>query len=349
MSTATVRQSNSPTRPFATRVKLRQLSESAAAFHNAVRSMQTMDLSSMESGTVLELLPEIPARDKESGHPLMLDGPAGRLVLTNGSVFLSALTGAPPIDQFDAKKKAWLCQTAAALLPPPLQKLFTQVSEFGKAQTLGSKQDELLTALLVLRTADHAVTTHAQSTWKVWQRVLTCCQKPKPSFSQFWHAVPLSAQVIVGRHLMSVKRLHALSVGDIVIPEQPFFDVAGNGSFQIGTWHIEVESRNGPHLEIIDVYSSSSTDPSDNAGQRDGTSESEKLNNLQVNVQFELGTLTLSLDQLHSLSPGSVLSLQSPASPPNVRVLGGGRLLGKGELVDVNGQLGVQITSWAGQ
>ncbi len=206
-----------------------------------------------------------------------------------------------------------------------------------------------MTALLVLRTADHAVTTHAQATWNVWHQVLTYCHTPKANFPQFWHAVPLLARVIVGRHGMSLNRLHALSVGDIVIPEQPFFDIAGNGSLQIGTWHIEVESRNGPHLEIIDVYPSSSAEPSDKTGHNDDTSEPEKLSDLQVNVQFELGTLAMTLDQLHSLSPGSVLRMQSTASPPNVRVLGGGRLLGKGELVDVNGQLGVQITSWAGQ
>ncbi len=366
MNTATLNRASSGNTDLPRKLRLRPLSETAVTFGNAVRAALAMDLSSLEPGTVMEVHP-MTAADDVSGCAVALEGAAGQLVLENGAIFLHALTGIPLIDQADPARKTWLLSTAAALLPLPLRRLFIQVNEFANGQTpepvrqstpqdaAQPSSDVFLRALLVLRTADHVVTTHAWATWRVWQQVLASCQTKTRTASQTWLDVPSTVSVLVGQHVMGLDRLRTLSAGDIVIPEQPFFDVTGQGSIQLGTWHIAVQSRTGPHLEVVDVYSSSNVDPDESSAPfdqqhaPDDGDQLDALNELQIHVQFELGSLSMTLNELQSLAVGTVVSMKSSACPPNVRVLGGGRLLGKGELVDVNGQLGVQITSWTGQ
>lgn len=78
-----------------------------------------------------------------------------------------------------------------------------------------------------------------------------------------------------------------------------------------------------------------------------GSSIIEPLSALHVPLRFSMGTVSLSLAELQGLAPGSVLRLQSPASPAQVEVRAGGRVVGQGELIDVDGRLGVQLTAWA--
>jgi len=63
---------------------------------------------------------------------------------------------------------------------------------------------------------------------------------------------------------------------------------------------------------------------------------------LELTVQ--LGTTQLSLRQLAELVPGAIIPLGRPLAGP-YEVHAGGRLVGRGELVDVDGELGVRIVS----
>jgi flagellar motor switch/type III secretory pathway protein FliN len=63
---------------------------------------------------------------------------------------------------------------------------------------------------------------------------------------------------------------------------------------------------------------------------------------LELTVQ--LGTTRLSLRQLSNLVPGQIVSLGRPLAGP-FEVRAAGRLVGTGELVDVDGELGVRIVS----
>ena len=63
---------------------------------------------------------------------------------------------------------------------------------------------------------------------------------------------------------------------------------------------------------------------------------------LELTVQ--LGTTQLSLRQLAELVPGAIIPLGRPLAGP-YEVHAGGRIVGRGELVDVDGELGVRIVS----
>jgi flagellar motor switch protein FliM len=63
-----------------------------------------------------------------------------------------------------------------------------------------------------------------------------------------------------------------------------------------------------------------------------------------VKLRIELGRQWLSADKVAGLSPGSVIELRSTARD-EVDVYAGGRLAARGELVVIEGQLGVRLTS----
>ncbi len=78
------------------------------------------------------------------------------------------------------------------------------------------------------------------------------------------------------------------------------------------------------------------------AGEKAGWSGSPVLT-----LHFELGRLRLTLDQLRALGPHSVLDLRH-GSPQSIAIACGGAEVGRGEVVNVDGRLGVRITRWDG-
>jgi flagellar motor switch/type III secretory pathway protein FliN len=66
-----------------------------------------------------------------------------------------------------------------------------------------------------------------------------------------------------------------------------------------------------------------------------------------VLVEVRLGALTMPIAALTRLTPGQVLTMQQPVGSP-VEVLAGGRVLALGELVSVEGRVGVRLTQVRG-
>lgn len=68
---------------------------------------------------------------------------------------------------------------------------------------------------------------------------------------------------------------------------------------------------------------------------------------IQLALRFELGRLSLSLERIRALGPGCVLELLDGA-PHSIAVTCTGIVVGRGEVVDVDGRLGVRLTQWSG-
>jgi type III secretion protein Q len=68
------------------------------------------------------------------------------------------------------------------------------------------------------------------------------------------------------------------------------------------------------------------------------------LPDAHVELTVTAGTTRLSLRQLTELAPGQIISLGRPLGGP-FEVRAEGRVLGRGELVDVDGELAVRIVS----
>jgi type III secretion system YscQ/HrcQ family protein len=69
---------------------------------------------------------------------------------------------------------------------------------------------------------------------------------------------------------------------------------------------------------------------------------------IPVQLSFDLGQKTLSFNEVRQLRPGYVLELNSQL-PEIVQIRSQNRILGHGELVEVNGRLGVRILNLFGK
>jgi len=72
------------------------------------------------------------------------------------------------------------------------------------------------------------------------------------------------------------------------------------------------------------------------------------LDDVSVPLSFEMGTVQLTLGELRTLTQGSILLLEG-ASPGSIAIMASGRVLGRGEAVDVDGCLGIRIVEWSGK
>lgn len=92
---------------------------------------------------------------------------------------------------------------------------------------------------------------------------------------------------------------------------------------------------NETQLEFISMYDSTS----DNQDEV----ELGSLEQLPVQISFEVGRQTLDLHTLSSLQSGSLIDLASPLAA-QVRILANQRYIGTGELVQIEDRLGVRLT-----
>jgi type III secretion protein Q len=80
----------------------------------------------------------------------------------------------------------------------------------------------------------------------------------------------------------------------------------------------------------------------------DAATPDDAVEQVPVVLEFLLGKVRLTLGELRSLAPGAVVTLDD-GSPYVIQIRSGGRTLGQGEAVDVDGRLGIRITRWGAQ
>jgi type III secretion protein Q len=71
------------------------------------------------------------------------------------------------------------------------------------------------------------------------------------------------------------------------------------------------------------------------------------LHALEIPVHVELATVDISLGDLMALQPGSIMSIDVPVADAEVQFVAYGQCVGKGRLVVVGDQLGVQVSTFA--
>jgi type III secretion system YscQ/HrcQ family protein len=72
----------------------------------------------------------------------------------------------------------------------------------------------------------------------------------------------------------------------------------------------------------------------------------KRLDQLEVPVSFQFGTLPVSLEQLGSIGPGHTFTTSLPTEQPVVSIIVDGQKLGTGRLIAVGELVGVQVIDW---
>jgi hypothetical protein len=131
--------------------------------------------------------------------------------------------------------------------------------------------------------------------------------------------------IVVGRCLLDRASVARLAVRDVITVERELSLVAGDVAIALTAAPQAMEAR----VAIGYVPAPMSPALADTA---------------QLELTVQLGTTRMSLRQLGELAPGAIVPLGRPLAGP-FEVRAAGRLIGRGELVDVDGELGVRIVS----
>ncbi|MBV8808613.1 MAG: type III secretion system cytoplasmic ring protein SctQ [Acidobacteriaceae bacterium] len=149
---------------------------------------------------------------------------------------------------------------------------------------------------------------------------------------------------------LSLQQLAELEVGDILLIASAhglLLPPTAQGSER--GWRFVLLQSDGRHLRIEDHFERSELTMESQAATP-GPSDFQKLNlaGLPVRVHIVLSQLEMTFAELNKLRPGSIVELDREKSE-SVQLAVNGKIAGTGELVEIEGRLGVRISNWNSQ
>jgi type III secretion system YscQ/HrcQ family protein len=158
--------------------------------------------------------------------------------------------------------------------------------------------------------------------------------------------------LVAGRTSLSRSTLEGLRLGDALLLGSGWFDAATPTATAVAVAPTE---ERGFRLSIADAvrYVEGAQVPHDDvtaAGAENPVDDATKesvIADTPVVVRVEVGSITLNAQEWMQLQPGDVLSCGVPPQSPVV-LRAAGREIARGELVTVDGEVGVRISRLAG-
>ncbi len=110
---------------------------------------------------------------------------------------------------------------------------------------------------------------------------------------------------------------------------------------------MEAKNTNIPEgmVEVNKITMNSENNTTDSAPKTALKSVSVPVSNISITLTFETGRQKISFGELDTLEKGYTFVCQNPVENP-VEIRANGTLIGYGQLVDVDGKIGVQITKF---
>lgn len=157
--------------------------------------------------------------------------------------------------------------------------------------------------------------------------------------------LPMPCRLLLGCSALPQAQARALRVGDVVLFHERWLahDKDGTARLVLATqgqvgWRIALADD---RVHLIEPWSLPVTAP---AAAEDSP---VALDAVPVTLSFDIGTLTLPLSELRQLAAGQSFDLGRPLAGA-VQVRANGALVGVGELVEIDGRLGVSLTQLGG-
>lgn len=162
-------------------------------------------------------------------------------------------------------------------------------------------------------------------------------------------SLPVTLRAEVGFSRLPAGDAATLALGDVVLLDA-FFATADRA-----LW-LSADGRQGVHVQWpLPADATDATQPSRltvilpwtetmPATSDTPSTDTAALDTVPVRLSFDLGDVTLTLAQLRALQPGQTLDLGHPLAGA-VRIRANGALVGEGDLVDIDGQIGVSVRS----
>ncbi|WLH00983.1 type III secretion system cytoplasmic ring protein SctQ [Pseudomonas beijingensis] len=310
------------------------------------------------------------------GAPCVLACAHGVFTLDEPGAVLSLFGECPVVLPADpGPDDAWFWSLFQQTLSEPLRLAFGFLKPTAEPAVPG------IVCRLDVRVGAARVTSHLQMPGTTLLGLLRAApwqRRSAPGFAGFALHVPLE----LGRLALPAGQLATLRPGDVLVPETALFDSSGQGLIRLGRHclQVRVHSRAAPlrltllALEETVMSTTADTDiltpdwddtaryePEAQAPEAAdqpayGVAETEeapmtepvaadlpeRFDDLPLALTIRCGHLNLTLGELRNLAPGAVLQVQG-ATPGTAALFYGERALAHGELVEVDGRLGLQI------
>ncbi|WDF97012.1 type III secretion system cytoplasmic ring protein SctQ [Pectobacterium carotovorum subsp. carotovorum] len=289
----------------------------------------------------------------------------GNLSLADPFPVLSLLSDCPllPLTEDDDAAQEWYWTLYNQSLNPVLRMLIGEIYPLSLPQQESGQKEQDSTeqnhnaVWLSVNWNGMTVRSRMQATDAVWLALFSRAD---------WHhqrrALPAGMAIAIPLTLadavLPLSALHRLRTGDLILPNRPWFTPSGEGILSSGTLRL----RGTLQLTALAPYTFTVTDmetvsmpatdtmladPHSDASALEFTPESdnvtENLPPLPVTLHIRCGSLTMTLAELQHLASGSVLTLRDVV-PGQAWLYHGDIALASGDLVDVEGRLGLQIT-----
>lgn len=290
-----------------------------------------------------------PSSDTDWASSMGFSGAFGTIQIAEGQRLIRAITGLDlnPSDMVEAQRWSWL---QAAILGRLSRTVFAAVEKL--SFIAASDDTSVLPVLkLTLRSSLHQFSVYARASALVWLNFLNTGEwrNEAEHFSRFQHLL-VNLPIRIARHVLPNAAFATVRTGDIILPQQSHFQINGEGHLRWGNLYLGVRYRAPAELIISDLENSMtvsnwSTQDSLASTLIDETESILEMDSLPLCLDFEMGKVQLSLGQLRNLAVGCILQIED-ASPATLTIRSSGKLLGRGELVEVAGRLGVRVTQW---
>lgn len=289
--------------------------------------------------------------------PVVLISEAGAIEFSEGSRLLRALTGIDLGTESDEDEARWSWMQAA---------LIGRLGDtpFHDADSLTRSSypadPHRVPMRVSVRTPHHAFSLLALAPASTWLDLLkheSWSRDRRPASDYF--DIPFCSTIVIARHTMPIDALRTISTGDIFVPTSCRFGSDGEGSIQLAGLKMEVSYAGPSGLKIKNMEGDVELDdtgetvgqedndpfPAVQGEQRSGADTGNALDSIPVTLDFELGQVAMSFGALREIGVGAIIEV-SGGSPACITIASNGRTLGQGEVVDVNGQLGIRVTHW---
>ncbi|MDY4313612.1 type III secretion system cytoplasmic ring protein SctQ [Pectobacterium actinidiae] len=286
----------------------------------------------------------------------------GNLSLTDPSPVLSLLSDCPllPLTEDDDAAQEWYWTLYNQSLNPVLRTLIGEIYPLSLPQKeQDSTEQNHNAAWLSVSWNGMTVRSQMQAADAVWLALFS-----RSDWHRQRHALPAGMAITIPLTLadavLPLSALHGLRTGDLILPHRPWFTPSGEGTLSSGTLRLrgvlQLAAFAPYTFTVTDMETvsmpSSATDTMLTATQPDTSAleftpmsdnVTENLPPLPVTLHIRCGSLTMTLAELQHLASGSVLTLRDVV-PGQAWLYHGDIALASGDLVDVEGRLGLQIT-----
>lgn len=290
----------------------------------------------------------------------------GDISLTHPFPVLSLLSDCPllPVTEEDEAAQTWYWTLYNQSLNPVLRTLVGEIYPLdGSATDADSAaphgKRSALCAWLCVSWNGITVRSRMQAADAVWLALFS-----RAGWQQQRRSLPaemaITFPLMLADAVLPLSTLLRLGTGDLILPNRPWFTPSGEGTLSVGALRLRGTLQLTDHapylftvtdMETVSMPSSATDAPLTATPSDTSTFEltsisdnvTENLPPLPVTLHIRCGSLTMTLTELQHLASGSVLTLRDVV-PGQAWLYHGDIALASGELVDVEGRLGLQIT-----